>query len=322
MNFYIVEQLPVLPPSTYTPALTNFIAPRVIELTYTAWDLEAFAQDVLAEKGVDKWNEWFPKNPVGDDGVPRPFVWDEERRFDLRCDLDALYFHLYDISRDDADYIMETFPIVKRRDIAAYGSYRTKEVILRKYDELEDEFIRVMKADLEGGGRDGTQDEGEKDWTKTISSGETDRVEFKSSISYDLRQKQKNKVLEHVIAKTIAAFMNTDGGVLFAGIDDDGNVLGLDKDMSLVKGQNEDGLKLHFDNLIKHYLGDRFSPLIHINSVDDDEKLFWVIDVKKAQEPVFVKNGGDEEFWIRASASSRKLSLSEFDRYVRGGKNE
>jgi hypothetical protein len=62
-------------------------------------------------------------------------VWDEERRFQLRCELDAAFFHLYGVERDDVDYIMETFPIVKRKDEQRYGEYRTKRVILELYDQ-------------------------------------------------------------------------------------------------------------------------------------------------------------------------------------------
>ena len=69
------------------------------------------------------------------DGQSSP-TWDEERRFQLRCEIDAAYFHLYEVKRDDVDYIMETFPIVKEKDIARYGSYRTKETILKYYDEM------------------------------------------------------------------------------------------------------------------------------------------------------------------------------------------
>jgi hypothetical protein len=119
----IFEQLPIIPPHTYTPALLDFIVPRVLELTYTAWDLQPFAQD------------------VGYDGPP--FIWDEERRFLMRCELDAFYFHMYQISRDDVDYIMETFPIVKRKDIKTTsdengegGEYITKRVILEMYDQM------------------------------------------------------------------------------------------------------------------------------------------------------------------------------------------
>ncbi len=116
LNFYLVKQLPVIPPHTYTPALLDFIRPRVLELTYTAWDLQPFARDL--------------------DYDGPPFVWDEERRFLMRCELDALYFHLYGIKRDDVAYIMETFPIVKRKDEAAHGEYRTKRVILEMYDAM------------------------------------------------------------------------------------------------------------------------------------------------------------------------------------------
>ena len=118
LSNYILEQLPIFPPHTYTPALIDFIGPRVLELTYTAWDMGDFARD------------------LGYDGAP--FVWDEERRFLMRCELDALYFHLYGIERDDVDYIMETFPIVKKKDVKGHCEYRTKRVILEMYDLMAD----------------------------------------------------------------------------------------------------------------------------------------------------------------------------------------
>ena len=116
VNFFILKQLPALPPDRYTPEVIAFIKPRVLELVYTAHDMEPFARD------------------MGYEGPP--FTWDEERRAQLRAELDALYFHLYGLTRDEADYVMETFPIVKRKDEAAYGSYRTKEMILAEFDKL------------------------------------------------------------------------------------------------------------------------------------------------------------------------------------------
>ncbi len=125
------------------------VGPRVIELTYTAWDLEPFAQDC---------------------GWPGPpFRWDEERRSLLLCELDAAFFHLYlpadekgdwcpaegeteqdlerlkasfAIPRDAVDYIMDTFPIVRRKDEEKYdGDYRTKRVILEIYDVMKESFL-------------------------------------------------------------------------------------------------------------------------------------------------------------------------------------
>jgi len=124
LTYGYLKQLPVLPPDRYldkarwdsSVLVRDWMLPRVLELTYTAWDLEAFGRD------------------VGYDGPP--FRWDPDRRFLLRCELDAAFFHLYGISRDDADYILETFPIVRKNDEKAHGEYRTKRVILDLYDEL------------------------------------------------------------------------------------------------------------------------------------------------------------------------------------------
>ena len=75
--------------------IRDWLLPRVLELAYTAWETKAFAED------------------CGDDGPP--FIWDPERRFQLRCEIDAAFFHLYSISRDDTDYILATFPALSSR---------------------------------------------------------------------------------------------------------------------------------------------------------------------------------------------------------------
>ena len=97
-------------------SITDWLTPRVLELVYTAWDLQAFAAS------------------VGYSGAP--FRWDVARREQLRAELDACFFHLYGIERDDLDYIMETFAIVRRKDVAAHGEFRTKRLILEVYDAM------------------------------------------------------------------------------------------------------------------------------------------------------------------------------------------
>ncbi|MDF0591548.1 Eco57I restriction-modification methylase domain-containing protein, partial [Candidatus Methanocrinis natronophilus] len=141
-NNFIVKQLPVLPPDRYTPELLDLIVPKVVELTYTAWDLEPFAQDILEEVGAETWNRWFPDNPLAD-GKPAPFRWDEDRRAALRAELDAIYAHLYGLTGEELDYILETFPIVKRKDVERYGSFRTKEMILERYGEYASFFDKT-----------------------------------------------------------------------------------------------------------------------------------------------------------------------------------
>jgi hypothetical protein len=143
LKYFTMRQLPVLPPMVYTSQcawdcklgnLHDWLLPRVLELTYTAWDLEAFAAD------------------CGWSGPP--FRWDEERRFLLRSELDAAFFHLYlgpqsewqqqpealtrafPTPRHAVSYIMDTFPIVKRKDESKHGHYRTQATILQIYDAL------------------------------------------------------------------------------------------------------------------------------------------------------------------------------------------
>jgi hypothetical protein len=148
LNFFIVKQLPVLPPDRYTPNLLDFIVPRVVELTYTAWDLQAFTQDVLAEVGPATWARWFQGAPVHSSPPPAwaaglvlaPFVWDEARRARLRAELDALYAHLYGLTREELAYILDTFPIVRRKDEARWGEYRTKRMVLEEYDAMKGKF--------------------------------------------------------------------------------------------------------------------------------------------------------------------------------------
>lgn len=124
MTIFVLNQLPVPKPASYKVQadwdvgtyISDWIRQRVLELTYTTYAMEPFARDL-------------------DDYGP-PFVWDEERRTLLRAELDAAHFHLYGVDRDGVDYIMETFPIVRRKDEMHFGEYRTKRLILEIYDAM------------------------------------------------------------------------------------------------------------------------------------------------------------------------------------------
>jgi hypothetical protein len=124
INIFVAKQLPVLPPSAikepapWTPGETvcDWMVRRVLELTYTAVDLAGFAAD-LGYQGP-------------------PFRWDPDRRRELRAELDAACFHLYGLDQEEAAYVMDTFPIVCRRDEATYGEYLTKRIVMEQYDIL------------------------------------------------------------------------------------------------------------------------------------------------------------------------------------------
>jgi hypothetical protein len=118
LNFFIVQQFPAFRPDSYGYEQMSLIRMRVLELAYTDWSMKPFAQE------------------FGYDGAP--FKWDDDRRFLLRCELDAVYFHLYGMARDDVDYIMDTFLITRRKEEQQFGEYRIKRVILEIYDAMEE----------------------------------------------------------------------------------------------------------------------------------------------------------------------------------------
>ncbi|MFI0999805.1 Eco57I restriction-modification methylase domain-containing protein [Streptomyces galbus] len=118
-NYFIVKQLPVLSPDSLAPHV-DFIFARLIELTYTTYDMTPFACD------------------LGDNR--EPFRWDDHRRAQLRAELDAYFFHLYGINRRDTEYILESFQTekggLKNNEIAKFGEYRTKRLVLAEYDRM------------------------------------------------------------------------------------------------------------------------------------------------------------------------------------------
>ncbi len=121
LNLFVLEQLPVIAPDAYNrpfgdQTAADLVHDHVLRLTYTSHDMAPFARD-LNHNGP-------------------PFPWDSETRRHLRARLDALYFHLYGLSREDAAYILSTFPIIHRQDEAAFGHYRTKSLILAYMNAL------------------------------------------------------------------------------------------------------------------------------------------------------------------------------------------
>ncbi|TYC22953.1 DNA methyltransferase [Micromonospora sp. MP36] len=129
LKLFIAHQLPVASPSQLEPH-AQFVGDRVLELVYTSHDMAPFARD-LCDMGA-------------------PFRWDDERRAVIRAELDAFFLHLYGVCRNDADYIMETFPIVKRKDETKYGTYRTKELILAEYDRMAAAGVSLTNPLIDG----------------------------------------------------------------------------------------------------------------------------------------------------------------------------
>jgi hypothetical protein len=155
-----------------------------------------------------------------------------------------------------------------------------------------------------------------------IAEGESDELEFKSSLRWDTREQRINKKLEDVIIKSIASFANGQGGTLLIGVDDAGEVVGLERDYASLDG-DRDEFELHLRNLLNQQFGVSFvthSMRVRFPSVDHQE--MCQIDVSPSSGPLVVKlmdkNGQSvEKFYVRSGNSSQEMPMSEMQSYIK-----
>ncbi|MDQ7788762.1 MAG: ATP-binding protein [Clostridia bacterium] len=119
--------------------------------------------------------------------------------------------------------------------------------------------------------------------------------------------------MEQAVLKTIAGFLNTNGGKLVIGVSDDGTPVGIQADGF----PNEDKTSLHLVNLVKTHLGPQAMVFLHPRFEDYENERVMVIECKKSTVPVFVKDGNIERFYIRTGPSTTELSASQTQDYIR-----
>jgi len=156
-----------------------------------------------------------------------------------------------------------------------------------------------------------------------IAEGESEGLEFKSTLRWDLKLGEVNKTLEDVIMKTVAAFANSQGGVLLIGVDDDGKVIGLEHDYHSLGNVDRDKFELHLRNLLNQHFEKGFvatKTKISFPLVEDEE--ICQIEVAANSEPIVLqfkdRNGAPvEKFYVRIGNSSQEIPMSEFNKYIR-----
>jgi transcriptional regulator with XRE-family HTH domain len=155
-----------------------------------------------------------------------------------------------------------------------------------------------------------------------IKKGETKNIEFKSSLRYCLKSLKSEKFIEHSAIKNICAFLNSNGGKLIIGVEDNGEILGLENTdfITFKEDDKKDAFLKHFDNLISKYFGNDLSLNLVVNFEKVDSKSVCEIDViPNNNGPIFLKNpdNNKEEFYIRRNASAVALNMDEFYKYSR-----
>jgi hypothetical protein len=137
-----------------------------------------------------------------------------------------------------------------------------------------------------------------------ISGGETDGVEFKSTLRANLQTGQLDDRMQVGVLKTLAAFLNTGGGTLLIGINDEGDAIGLKADAF----PNQDKMSLHLVNLVRDRMGELFLPYVHLEFVEHDGETILSIRCEKGPKPAFVRDGAAQKFFVRAANSTAELN--------------
>jgi hypothetical protein len=156
-----------------------------------------------------------------------------------------------------------------------------------------------------------------------IEEGESDELEFKATMRWDLKEGVASKKMEEVIVKTVAALANGQGGTLVIGVDDDGNVIGLSHDYLSLGGVDRDRFEIHLRNVLNEQLGVALvSSKIQVRFHEIGEMEICQVDVERASEPVVIvttdKNGQKfEKFYVRNGNASHELPMKEISAYIK-----
>ncbi len=178
-----------------------------------------------------------------------------------------------------------------------------RELIARKLNE----FMAALIAE--------PQETQEQSISDLIALDESATLEFKSTLQWDVVHNQPNKHLRHSVIKTIAAFLNSEGGTLLIGVDDGKVISGLNQDLKLLGG-SLDRFEQLLNSLIADYIGPEYARFVTLHTDGVDGKQVCVVDVDKAPGPAFVNGTRGREFYVRLGNTTRALDPEETVRYI------
>jgi len=145
-----------------------------------------------------------------------------------------------------------------------------------------------------------------------IRQGETEKIEFKSSLRFNIHTGKFGREIEHAALKTIAAFLNSWGGILLIGVDDQKNITGIEID----RFENDDKAMLHLTNMVKERLGAHFMQFVNCSIEPIESRKVMRIDVLPSNLPAFLTNNNEEYFYVRTGPSTTDLKPSRIYDYI------
>ena len=151
----------------------------------------------------------------------------------------------------------------------------------------------------------------QEDVRGTIAQGEGPHLEFKSSFRWDMREGRVNRALEGVVVKTLAGYMNSEGGTLLIGVADNGSIVGLDNDYSTLKKRDRDGFEQALMTSVASKLGADSCQCVQAVFHSVEAKDVCRVMVRPAHRPVYVRDGDTPKLYVRTGVSTRELNVQE-----------
>ncbi len=149
-----------------------------------------------------------------------------------------------------------------------------------------------------------------------LAAGESDRVEFKETARWNVREEKKDARMELTVAKTVAAFLNSAGGTLVIGVDDAGAPTGLDRDYATLRTPDADRFELWLRDMLTSALGKNAAALPRIRFAEISGHAVCAVRCPRSPEPVFLTQGTTKDLWVRVGNSTRAFGVDEAVTYV------
>ena len=200
------------------------------------------------------------------------------------------------------DYVAKPFEFeeVVARVRAHLGRARERNRLSRENRELHQRIDH------------GFRDLHAEDLPALITGGETDHIEFKSTLRMNLHSQKADKRIENACLKTVAAYLNSDGGMLLVGIDDDGTLIGMAPDHFA----NDDKLLLHWNGLLRTHLGADTAHWIRSTVLHPGDQQVMIVQCRRAEAPIFLTRDNEEYFYVRTGNRTEALKPREMMDYL------
>jgi len=281
-------------------------------------DKEKFYNKINIIEGMDRKDQFLVAMSVGfknnsRKSIRKKHVLFKSKNIELDKNAAALVNAVALSSTDDVEILTDKIEVYKIAEEYANSGIR---IMKNKADQVQiGNYLKIFEKDVIDSYKNLKSFEN-NELDQYINNGESSKVEFKSTLRWSVRDNKMDKGLQVVIAKTIAGFLNTDGGILLIGVTDDGSIYGIEKDIETLGRKDRDGFEQLLTQIIENHLGKIAVSYLTTKYIEKDNLTVCVIEIKSSPKPVYLKDKDKKEFFIRLNNTTKPLDVEETIKYI------